>query len=79
MAMYIDYPFSQVEFTCDNCGKKEYVEDCTTEKEAKEIIKEDNDWLEFESLDFCCRECFNLYIRNNYSPRREVWYILFVL
>ena len=34
MAMYIDYPFSQVEFTCDNCGKKEYVEDCTTEKEA---------------------------------------------
>ncbi len=47
MAMYIDYPFSQVEFTCDNCGKKEYVEDCTTEKEAKEIINEDNTELDF--------------------------------
>lgn len=79
MSRYTSQNLKQVEFVCDKCNTKEIVLGTNDEGRAEEIIREYDEWILGDKGDFCCRECFNLFIKNNYSPRREVWYILFVL
>lgn len=75
MAKYIDYTLQECECECDRCGNREWIQETTDYKEINDelrslgwiIVKVNGEWLEF-----CCRECYNLYVKNNYDKGREV-------
>lgn len=72
MSRYINQDLNQVEFICDRCKAKGTVLDTNDENKAEEIISKNGEWIQADGGDFCCRECFNLFIRNKYIPRREI-------
>lgn len=72
MSRYISQNLKQVEFICDECNTKEIVLGAKDENRAEEIIREYDEWIQADGGDFCCRECFNLFMRDKYIPRREI-------
>lgn len=72
MSRYVSQNLKQIEFICDECNTKEIVLGTKDKDRAEEIIKEDGEWILADKGDFCCRECFNLFMRNKYIPRREI-------
>lgn len=72
MSRYISQNLKQIEFICDECNTKEIVLGTKDENRAEEIISKDGEWIQADGGDFCCRECFNLFMRDKYIPRREI-------
>lgn len=72
MSRYVSQNLKQIEFICDECNTKEIVLGTKDKDRAEEIIKEDGEWILADKGDFCCRECFNLFMRDKYTPRREI-------